>query len=100
MMTTDIENNKIIDWGYQYLSSHGYILKNNLPENMKNMPWSYVARFTTSDGFIYLKHTPKLLALEAVINQILHDQFHAPVPELMQFNPELTCCLLNDAGRP
>ena len=58
---------EIIQWGCKYLSSHGYTLKSNLPENVQNTPWSYVVRFATSDGYIYLKHTPKLLALEAII---------------------------------
>lgn len=94
-------NNEIIRWGCKYLSSHGHILKSNLPENIQNTPWSYVVRFVTSDaGYIYLKHTPNLLALEAIITQILHDQFHAPVPEIIANNTELNCFLMKDAGRP
>jgi len=93
-------NKKIIQWGCKYLSSHGYILKSNLPEKVQNTPWSWVIRFTTSDGYIYLKHTPKLLALEANITQILHDQFHASVPEVIAHNAELNCFLMKDAGKP
>jgi hypothetical protein len=59
-----------------------------------------VARFVTSDGYIYLKHTPKLLALEAGIIQVLHDQFHMSVPEIIAHNAELNCFLMKDAGRP
>jgi hypothetical protein len=47
-------NKEIIQWGCNYLSSHGYTLKSNQPENVKNTPWSYVIRFATSDGYIYL----------------------------------------------
>lgn len=93
-------NKEIIQWGCKYLSSHGYTLKNNLPENVQNTPWSYVIRFATSDGFIYLKHTPKLLALEVNIIQILYDQFHASVPKVIAYNTELNCFLMEDAGRP
>src|SRR5580704_6517271 len=93
-------NKEIIQWGCKYLSSHGYTLKSNQPENVQNRPWSHVIRFATSDGYIYLKHTPKLLALEASITQILHDQFHASVPEVIAFNAELNCFLMKDAGRP
>lgn len=93
-------NEHIIQWGSNYLSSHGYTLKNNLPENVQNTPWSYIIRFATSQGYIYLKHTPKLLALEAVIIQILHDQFHASVPEIIAHNVELDCFLMKDAGQP
>lgn len=93
-------NKEIIQWGCKYLSSHGYTLKSNLPENVQNTPWSYVVRFATSDGYIYLKHTPNLLALEASIIQILHDQFHVSVPEVIAHNAELNCFLMKDAGRP
>jgi len=93
-------NKKIIQWGRDTLTSNGYIIKSNLPENVQDTPWSYVVRFATSDGFIYLKHMPKLLALEATITQILHNQFHAAVPEVIAHNTELNCFLMKDAGRP
>jgi len=90
---------EIIQWGYRYLSSHGYTLKSKLPEHVQNTPWSYVVRFATTDGYIYLKHTPELLALEAPITRILHDQFHASVPEVIAHSAALNCFLMNDAGR-
>ena len=105
MMTTepvtrnDNLNNEIIQWACTYLSSHGYTLKNNLPENVQNTPWSYVIRFATTDGYIYLKQTPELLGLEASIIQILHDQFHASVPKVIAQNAELNCFLMKDAGK-
>lgn len=90
----------ITQWGSSYLSSHDYELKSVSPEEVKNTPWSYVARFSTSRGYVYLKHTPNLLALEATITTILRDQFHAPVPVIIAQNDELHCFLMNDAGRP
>ncbi|HAT1797973.1 TPA: aminoglycoside phosphotransferase family protein [Legionella pneumophila] len=93
-------NKEIIQWGCQFLASHGYKLKNNLPETVQDTPWSYVARFATSDGYIYLKHTPEQLALEATIIQTLRDQFHAPVPKIIAHNTELNCFLMKDAGNP
>lgn len=93
-------NREIIQWGCKYLLSHGYTLKNNVPESVQNTPWSYVVRFGTSDGYIYLKHTPKLLALEPIITQILYNQFHASVPEVIANNAELSCFLMKDAGKP
>lgn len=92
-------NNEIIQWGCSYLASHGYTLKSNLPEQVQNTPWSYVIRFATSAGTIYLKHTPALLALEANIIQVLHEQFHASVPEIIAYNPKLNCFLMKDAGQ-
>jgi hypothetical protein len=93
-------NNEIVQWGCNYLLSRGYILISQLPENVKNTPWSYVIRFVTTDGYVYLKHTPNLLALEAIITQILHDQFHASVPEVIRYNAELNCFLMKDVGKP
>jgi len=92
-------NKEVIQWGCKYLSSHGYTLKSNLPENVQSTPWSYVIRFVTSDGYIYLKHTPELLALEASIIQILQEQFHISVPEIIAHNVELNCFLMKDAGK-
>ena len=93
-------NEETIQWASNYLSSHGYSLKSKLPENVQITPWSYVARFSTSDGYIYLKQTPPLLALEASIIRILHDQFHVSVPQIIEHNAELNCLLMEDAGRP
>lgn len=91
-------NNEIIQWGSRYLLSHGYSLKSNLPEIVQDTPWSYVIRFATNNGYFYLKNTPELLALEAKIIQILHDQFHAHVPKVVAYNAELHCFLMKDAG--
>lgn len=99
-MNDTYSNKEIIQWACAYLSAHGYTLKSITPENVKNTPWSYVVRFATSDGYIYLKHTPNLLALEATITQILHHQFHACVPEVIAHNEALNCFLMKDAGTP
>ena len=106
MMTTesakeyDHLKKKIIRWGCNTLILQGYTLTSNFPENVQETPWSYVVRFATSDGTIYLKYTPKLLALEPLITQILHDQFHASVPNVIAHHAELHCFLMKDAGRP
>lgn len=92
-------HNEIIQWGYNCLLSLGYTLKNHMPENVLNTPWSYLVRFETSDGYIYLKHTPQLFALEPTIIQILHDQFHASVPTVIAHDSALNCFLMKDAGQ-
>ena len=77
------ENQKeIIKWSVGFLLSHGYTLKNHLPQEVQHTPWSYVVRFDTTDGYIYLKHMPQQIALEPIITKILHDQFHAAVPDV------------------
>lgn len=92
--------NDIIQWSSAYLSLHGYTFKNRIPENVQTTPWSCVLKFETSKGNIYLKQTPKLIALESVIIKTLHGQFHAPVPEIIADNPELHCFLMKDEGQP
>ncbi len=98
----DNENlkNQINQWANSCLLSLGYSLKSHIPENVLNTPWSYLIRFETSDGYIYLKHMPELFALEPTIIKILHDQFHARVPITIGQNDELNCFLMKDAGRP
>lgn len=100
MKGNDNLNNEVIQWGGKYLSSHGYILKSEQPENVQHTPWSSVVRFVTSKGDVYLKHTPHLLVLEANVLQLLRDQFHASVPEVIVNNAQLDCFLMKDAGRP
>jgi len=90
----------ITDWGYNKLLTLGYTLKNKQPDSVQDTPWSYVVRFETSEGYVYLKHTPDLIALEPTITQVLHDQFHASVPKVVAHNAELNCFLMKDAGRP
>jgi hypothetical protein len=96
----DNQNEEIIQWACKCLSSLGYKLKSKVPENVLKTPWSYVIRFETSEGYIYLKHTPAMLALEASIIGLLQDQFHASVPTVIADNTELNCFLMKDAGRP
>lgn len=91
-------NSEAIEWGLNYLVCNGYSV-NTPPENVQNTPWSYVIRFSTSNGYIYLKKTPKLLSLEADITKILDDQFNAPVPKIIAHNPQLYCFLMHDAGK-
>lgn len=91
---------EITRWASEQLVSQGYSLNNDEPEVVLETPWSSVMRFDTADGLVYLKIMPELIALEAGITQVLHDQFKAPVPEVIAYNDELHCFLMKDAGRP
>jgi hypothetical protein len=64
-----------------------------------NTPWSYVVRFETADGYIYLKNSPALFAIERIIIEILREKFHASVPVVIAHNAELNCFLMKDAGQ-
>jgi hypothetical protein len=100
MAEYDSQKRKVTQWGYEYLSSHGYTLKSSQAEEVQDTPWSYVVRFETSSGYIYLKNTPELLSLESKVTQILHNQFHSPVPVVIESNSDLNCFLMKDAGDP
>ncbi len=99
MLENDNLNKEILQWSCKSIASLGYTLKSNQPEKILATLWSYVGRFETSDGYIYLKHTPPLIALEAIIIQVLRDQFHAPVPTVIAHNTALNCFLMKDAGQ-
>lgn len=90
----------IIEWATQYLNSKGYSLQ-DLPEIVSETPWSHVLRLATSKGAVYLKQTPAstTFSLEPKIIQLLAEQFHAPVPEIIAANDELHCFLMEDAGQ-
>lgn len=92
-------NRKAIQWACKVLKSIGYTLKANSPENVQHTHWSYVVCFETTEGYIYLKQTPPLIAIEAKIIQTLHDKFHASVPTVIASNPKLNCFLMKDAGQ-
>lgn len=90
---------KAILWALHELVSLKYATSRNTPEVVQDTPWSYVGRFLTSDGHIYLKHTPPQLSIEVSIIKLLHDQFKAPVPEVIAHNEKLNCFLMKDAGQ-
>jgi hypothetical protein len=91
-------NNSPIPWALSALKNAGYLIQNTIPEKIQDTPWSLVLRFTTAQGFIYLKKVPKALALESDLINILHEQFHAPVPLIIADNPKQHCFLMRDVG--
>ncbi len=90
---------EIIIWACDTLLAKGYDLISYLPENVQITPWSYVIRFSTSQGYVYLKRTPVLLSLEADIIQLLKEGFKVSVPDVIGRNIKLNCFLMKDAGR-
>jgi Phosphotransferase enzyme family len=90
-MTVDV---KIIEWV-------SMVLKEPIVNvtTIAETPWSNILKINIGNEFVYLKHTPELIASEAKIIQLLRDQFHAPVATVIAHNPELNCFLMKDAGR-
>lgn len=87
-----------IKFGLKQLRASGYFLKNEHPEVVQDTPWSYVIRFNTSCGYVYLKQTPQKLGLEPNIIKTLFDRFDFSVPEVIEVNEDLSCFLMKDAG--
>jgi RimJ/RimL family protein N-acetyltransferase len=90
-------NRKIIIWAKEIL----HITNEDAFASSKviiKTPWSNVIAINTGNELVYLKHTPKQIALEAEIIQILRDQFNAFVPIVIAQNIELNCFLMKDAG--
>ena len=65
------DDHAVIKWGRDVLLSLGYVLENELPQTVQETLWSHVVRFDTSKGYIYLKQTPELIALEPMMRRLL-----------------------------
>ena len=90
--------NQIKKWALEQITSLGFSVPDDDVENILDTPWSYLARYKTTGGLIYLKATPELFFLEPAIIQLLRDKFNASVPVVLATNPELNCFLMQDAG--
>ena len=89
---------KVSQWGVECLVSLGYVLQNTTPENITDTPWSYLLRYETNRGSIYLKYMPAMFALEPTIMQLLAKQYNINVPVVIGVNYRLHCFLMRDAG--
>lgn len=99
MNTPNLNITKIIHWTEERLLSNGITIKNP-PEHILATPWSNVLRFSTSNGYIYLKQTGSALFLEPAIMQILYNKFQANVPIVVDINKDLNCFFMKDYGNP
>lgn len=97
-MQNEEMKNQINQWALDQLTSLGFSVSDNDVENILDTPWSYLVRYKTNGGLIYLKATPELFFLEPAIIQLLNDKFNASVPMVLAANPELNCFLMQDAG--
>lgn len=96
-MNQDMQH--IIQWAISLLKNHWYeIREDTTPENVVSTPYSCVMKFSTDQGFVYLKITPPALALESAVIKILHEQCHADVPVIIADNPKEHYFLMKDAG--
>ena len=88
---------KTIHWAENFLQEYGY--KINSPfQVVQDTPYSYVVRFETDRGFVYLKEVPPALALEPSVIKVLHEQFNAQVPIIISDNQKEHSFLMQDSG--
>ncbi|RUR04879.1 hypothetical protein [Legionella sp. km772] len=91
------ENRYIVKWAIDSLHAKGYKGLNS-PELVVKTPWSSVLRFSTLQGWVYLKQMPKAIALEPKVMCLLAEQFHANVPRVIAINDKHHCFLMEDGG--
>ena len=84
---------KIHEWTIQSLLEKEYEILSEF-ENIQETAWSSVSRVLTTSGYIYVKQTPSLLALEPTIIEILHDKLQANVPVIIDVNKKLNVFLM------
>lgn len=89
---------KIYEWAKSSLLQKEYEILGSF-EDVQATAWSSVSRILTSSGYVYLKETPPLLALEPKIIRILHDKLQAAVPIIIDANKDLNSFLMRDAGK-
>lgn len=68
------------------------------PEVARNMPWSKVTRFYTSQGIFYLKEMSEQFAVEPLVLTLLLNEMAAPVPEVIAHDAQSRYFLMLDAG--
>ena len=66
-MHNEALKHQINQWVLSQIAAFGLAITNNDVEKILDTPWSYLARYKTSSGFIYLKATPELFSLEPVV---------------------------------
>ena len=91
--------NQQIKWAKSELQAQGYAI-NADAKIIRNMPWSQVAYFETSRGFVYLKCTAEVFVNELRLLGFLLKQDMSHLPLLIATNQEQRCFLMQDAGKP
>lgn len=88
---------QILTWAEHTLTKHGYTIIDPL-EMVREVPWSKVWRFRTSQGWVYLKQMAKPFAIEPILMQFLRKNLAADVPHVIEMDFSLSCFLMNEAG--
>lgn len=86
-----------IIWAKRSLIKHGYTVNGSL-EIVREVPWSKVSRFPTSQGWIYFKQMAKPFAIEPILMHFLSQNLSANVPTVIEMDHSLMCFLMNESG--
>ena len=98
MNNTADNDSTIIAWTKKQFIALGYKLIEE-PIVVRDMPWSKVNRFETSEGLVYLKKMAAPFVIEPKILQFMHENFSTSVTEVIAMNEQLSCFLMKDAGQ-
>ncbi|MBN9288213.1 MAG: hypothetical protein BGO43_09795 [Gammaproteobacteria bacterium 39-13] len=86
-----------IAWAERSLIEHGYNINSPL-EPVREMPWSSVSRFSTSQGFVYFKQMAEPFAIEPVLLRFLEKKLLAKVPHVIDMERSFLCFLMKGSG--
>jgi hypothetical protein len=86
-----------LDWARSTLNQLGYEIHGDV-RLIRDMPWSRIDCFNTSQGRVYLKSMDKPFAIEPVLLKFLFDKISQNITEIIASNNELHCFLMKDAG--
>ncbi len=93
-----IDANSSVEWAKKTLIHLGYVIEYE-PEMVRNMPWSQVIRFYTTQGILYLKTSAAPFANEANLLTFLADIGLEAIPKIIAMNPAKNCFLMKEAGK-
>lgn len=86
-------------WAYDWLNLRGYSCSEP-PDIIREVPWSQISRFVTTQGDVYLKWAAPAFALEASLLAYLGDNFSDTIVPILANNSELDVFLMPDCGEP
>lgn len=86
-----------LTWAADYLQKENYSILSPATA-VREMPWSKVYQFLTSQGIIYLKQMAPSFSIETTVLSILSNIPCKNIPKMIASNNELRCFLMFDAG--
>lgn len=86
-----------LTWAQTHLEKAGYTIHGPALA-LREMPWSKVYQFSTSQGFIYFKQMAPIFSIETTVLEILTTISSENIPKVIATNSALNCFLMFPAG--